>query len=188
MSASTMPHLATEKQISYLTDLLATRECDPDEKTRLADLIVAGELEKKAASAAIDLLKEAPRKTESTLSPMQRLLSTVPKSKYAVPTEELICSESEGDFSGDLVFIELKEFMGTLYVRQLVGAPGRFSRLRMTSRQTKDIMAIVATDPYNYAKLFGEHYSCCGSCGAELTDQKSRELMLGPECRKKFYK
>jgi hypothetical protein len=47
-------------------------------------------------------------------------------------------------------------------------------------------MNIISQDPYKYAKIFGQHYSCCGSCGAELTDPVSRELQLGPECRKKF--
>jgi hypothetical protein len=50
----------------------------------------------------------------------------------------------------------------------------------------KAIVETIEYDPYKYARLFGEHYTCCGSCGAPLTDNKSRELMLGPECRKKF--
>ena len=178
-------NIASEKQVKYVTDLLATRVCDSAEKERLADLIVANKLTKSDASAAIDSLKDAPRKS-SPVSPMQTLLASVPKSKYAVPTADLELLESEDDFEVDLVFLELKEFNGTLYVRRLLGAPGRFNRVRMTAQQTKDLMAVVASDPYRYAKLFGEHYACCGSCGAELTDERSRELMLGPECRKKF--
>lgn len=181
---------ATEKQIGFVTDLATTREYDDAERERILGLIDSGDLTKREASAVIDLLINAPRKASSVyLSPLQTLLSGIPKSKYAVPVEELMLTDAEDDFEGaDLVFLELKEFMGTLYVRRLIGAPGRFNRVRLTVAQTTALMRMVATDPYHYAKLFGDHYACCGSCGAELTDQRSRELMLGPECRKKFDK
>lgn len=180
---------ATEKQIAFVADLVNSREYDESERDRVLQLIESGSLTKKEASAVIDLLVEAPRKKEAAhSSPLQTLLASVPKSKYAVPVDDLLVTEHEDDFNGDLVFLELKEFMGTLYVRRLVGAPGRFNRMRMTAAQVTTLMTIVKSDPYKYAKMFGDYYACCGSCGAELTDQRSRELMLGPECRKKFGK
>jgi len=180
---------ATEKQIAFVLDLVKTREYDEAERDRIVDLIDSGDLTKKEASAVISLLVDAPRKKAAvSSSPLQALLASIPKSKYAVPVDELMLTEHEDAFSGDLVFLELKEFMGTLYVRRLIGAPGRFARERMTADQVTTLMSIVASEPYKYAKLFGDHYACCGSCGAELTDQRSRELMLGPECRKKFGK
>ena len=113
--------------------------------------------------------------------------ASVPKSKYAVPVTELAGSDAEDEFKKvDIVFLEIKEFMSTLYARRLHGAPGHFSRSQMTVAQVKALVELISSDPYKYAKLFGDHYSVCGSCGAELTDQRSRELMLGPECRKKF--
>jgi hypothetical protein len=178
---------ASEKQISFLSDLLASRECDAEMYDELISAIHEDMLDKRQASAAIDKLVNAPRKKkEGAKSPFQELLSTIPKSKYAVPTDELIASEFEDMFSGDIVFLELKEFMGTLYMRSLHGAPGRFTRARIAADATKYFVKLIATDPYKYTKLFGDHYACCGSCGAELTDARSRELMLGPECRKKF--
>lgn len=179
---------ASEKQISFVCDLLATRECDAALYDQLVTAIHEETLDKRQASAAIDALVNAPRKkkADGSMSPMQELLSTIPKSKYAVPTEELIASDFEDSFSGDLVFLELKEFNGTLYVRSLHGAPGGFTRARIAADATKYLVKLIATDPYKYVKLFGDHYTCCGSCGAPLTDARSRELMLGPECRKKF--
>ena len=35
---------------------------------------------------------------------------------------------------------------------------------------------------YQAAKTFGEIYSVCGRCGAELTDDTSREHKFGPIC------
>lgn len=189
MNTDTMTNTnpASEKQINFLSDLLASRECDAAMYDELVSAIHEDTLDKRQASAAIDKLVSAPRKKkEGAKSPFQELLSTIPKSKYAVPTAELIASDFEDMFKGDMLFLELKEFNGTLYVRALHGAPGRFNRSRIDFKAAKYLVKLIATDPYKYVKLFGDHYTCCGSCGAELTDARSRELMLGPECRKKF--
>jgi hypothetical protein len=179
---------ASKKQIDFLTDLLATRVCDQELKDIWFTHIYEGTLDKRTASTAIDTLVNAPRKTDDAVpkSKMQTLLASIPKSKYAVPVSELMFTEVEDDFKGDLVFLELKEFQGTLYVRRLDGAPGGFTRSRMTLPQVTELMNLVKQDPHKYVKIFGEHYTCCGSCGSPLTDARSRELMLGPECRKKF--
>jgi hypothetical protein len=180
---------ASEKQVNFLKDLLATRVVDEDMKNALIEQIEFDLLGKRDASSAIDTLMSAPRipkaKT-SAPSPAQELLRSIPKSRYAIPTEELELTDAVEDFKGDLVFVELKEYLQTLYMRQLHGAPGGFSRSKLAAVSVKAIVEVIATDPYKYARIFGEHYTCCGSCGAELTDTKSRELMLGPECRKKF--
>jgi hypothetical protein len=177
---------AAPRQLEFVRDLLGNREAAAEVVERITSAIDADEYTKAQASADIDALLELPRRESGVPSPFQALLASVPKSKYAVPTALLEASDAEDDFRGDLVFLELKEFMGTLYVRQLHGAPGRFTRSPLTATQIKALVTVVKTDPYKFAKMFGDHYACCGSCGAELTDQRSRELMLGPECRKKF--
>jgi hypothetical protein len=82
--------------------------------------------------------------------------------------------------------VEIREYMGNLYMRRLTGSVGGFTRWKVSNKDSIALSEIIGRDPYRYAKMFGQHYSCCGSCGAELTDPKSRELQLGPECRKKF--
>jgi hypothetical protein len=176
---------ASDKQIGFLSDLLLNREYDEDKKSEISDLIECGTLDKASASLYIDALVNSPR-VPTVRSGMQELLASVPKSKYAIPTDELEEFELEDKFRGDISFFELKEFMGTLYVRQLHGAPGSFSRSAISAAGVRAVIALIQLDPYKYAKLFGTHYACCGSCGAELTDTRSRELQLGPECRKKF--
>lgn len=185
-SIDTNSNPASAKQISFLSDLLASKECDTEYREELFSLIYEEQLDKRVASAAIEKLISSPKRKDATPSPMQALLGTIPKSKYAVPTEMLMGSDIEDSFKGDLIFLELKEFMGNRYMRQLFGSPGGFARLRLSADQVTYLVDIIAEDPYKYARIFGNHYTCCGSCGAELTDKTSRELMLGPECRKKF--
>ena len=177
---------ASEKQINFVCDLLDKREVPADIVETITDAMADGAYTKAMASADIDAFLKLPKRASATKSGMQALLASVPKSKYAIPTDVLEFTEADDDFRGDLVFIEIKEYMSTLYMRQLHGAPGSFNRSKLSTASVKAIVGIIATDPYGYTRLFGERYTCCGSCGAELTDPVSRELMLGPECRKKF--
>lgn len=116
---------------------------------------------------------------------VREALSSVPLSKYAVPTEA-VSHVLNRPSANDLVFFEVREFKGTRYMRLLHGAPGAFVRSKPTPAQQEAIMQLVVEDAYKYARLFGQHYTCCSRCGAELTDQKSRERFLGPECVKHF--
>jgi hypothetical protein len=179
---------ASEKQISFVTDLIAKRDVDVELAGDIAELIALGVYTKAQASENIDAFLKLPKRAAASAARtgMQALLASVPKSKYAIPVDELELTDADDVFHGDLVFLEIKEYMQTLYVRQLHGAPGGFSRSKLSAKSVTAIVEILARDSYKYAKTFGEHYSCCGSCGAELTDPRSRELQLGPECRKKF--
>ena len=177
---------ASEKQISFVRDLMANREVADDLVEHISEAIELGVYSKKHASVDIDAFLKLPKRAKATksASPMQSLLASVPKSKYAIPADEHELTSVE--VTNDIMFVEIKEYMSTLYMRQLHGAPGSFNRSKLTSDQVADVIAILSRDPYKYTRLFGEHYACCGSCGAELTDARSRELQLGPECRKKF--
>lgn len=177
---------ASEKQIKFINDLLAERELE--EEQRNAYLVALPTFNTKAASGLIDMLLKLPKATTKVAvkGSIQEALSKAPKSKYAVPNEELDISLTTTKLTGDLLFIEIKEYMGKLFMRRLTGAPGSFIRSKVANEDAVTIVEHIAKDPYKYAKLFGAHYSCCGSCGAELTDPRSRELQLGPECRKKF--
>lgn len=178
---------ATERQQAFIRTLAEERVCD--KAAILANLPLTT---KRQASTLIEHLLAAPKAFRPARPVAARggnpNVADMVKSKYAVPTAELaIVADALGiDLPGDLLFVEVKEYRGTVYMRRLQGAPGAFSRLRLP-RETEDILAAhIKTDPYKYARLFGEHYRCCGKCGAELTDEKSRRLQLGPDCRKAF--
>jgi hypothetical protein len=179
---------ASEKQVAFIDSLLNERELDAIQVTSFRSMLPT--MTKKQASGMIDILLRQPKRAEkvpgASKSVLQEALSKAPKSKYAVPADELDISLEDTPLTGDLLFIEVKEYMGNLYMRRLTGSVGGFTRHRVPSNDSVTIMNVISQDPYKYAKLFGQHYSCCGSCGAELTDPVSRDLQLGPECRKKF--
>ena len=191
MTQMTLPMVkdaASEKQVAFIDSLLNERELDAVQVTSFRSMLPT--MTKKQASGMIDILLRQPKRVEkvpgATKSLLQEALSKAPKSKYAVPVSELDISLEDTPLTGDLLFIEVKEYMNNLYMRRLTGSVGGFTRHKVPSQDSIVIMDIIAKDPYKYAKIFGQHYSCCGSCGAELTDPVSRDLQLGPECRKKF--
>jgi hypothetical protein len=189
---------ATEKQIKFLDDLVAKREIPT---TLSAEYLSAkATLDVAKASQLISQFLGFPRIEVKTalaekpaVDPKSALwaelfeaLSTIPQSKYAVPVSELMVDFLKKPVHGDLVFLEVKEYMKRIYIKQLFGSVGAFTRVRTDVEDALAFVRIIQSDPYKYARLFGEHYKCCGKCGAELTDPISRELMLGPWCRKAF--
>ena len=191
MTQMTLPIVkdaASDKQVAFIDSLLNERELDAIQVTSFRSMLPT--MTKKQASGMIDILLRQPKRVEkvpgASKSLLQEALSKAPKSKYAVPADELDISLEDTPLTGDLLFIEVKEYMGNLYMRRLTGSVGGFTRHRVPSNDSVTIMNVISQDPYKYAKIFGQHYSCCGSCGAELTDPVSRDLQLGPECRKKF--
>jgi hypothetical protein len=175
---------ATGPQVNFVKVLLAERAIeDVNWAEDIAEKVESGRLSKKEASDVIGkllLAKKLPKTSE-----LQTILSSIPKSKYAIAVEELDVFVDE-KVNGDLIFLEVKEYMGTLYMRRLHGAPGGFSRSKLSISDVKELVAIIAKDAVKYARTFGEHYSCCGKCGAELTDPISRKLQFGPTCRAEF--
>lgn len=185
MTITTFP--ASDKQRGFIASLLAERAVDPAYRAATEQALAHDTLSSKAASGVITTLLALPRNSAVKTgggSGLREVLATIPKSRYAVSVTDL--SGTSVTTNNDLVFLEVREYRGTLYMRQLHGAPGGFTRSKFTVQQVKDLVSVIAADPYKYARAFGEHYACCGSCGAELTDERSRELQLGPECRKKF--
>lgn len=181
-----MTNPATERQQVLIRTLVQERVCD--EAAILADLPFCSTRD---ASGLIDRLLTAPRSARPTRPSAggNSNVADMIKSKYAIPTAEFAMVADLAGLDavrGDLLFIEVKEYKGTVYMRRLHGAPGAFTRSRLPREAEDALASIVKGDPHKYARLFGEHYACCGKCGAELTDEKSRRLQLGPECRKAF--
>lgn len=176
--------LASPAQINFIESLRK----DKDVPIVLGDVLsqaLTGIMTSKQASVWIDTLKLLPRKPVVATPADSGYLEGVEESKYAVRSAEL--SMIPGlKIEGDLLFLEVRTYMGKKYIRRLHGAPGGFWRSKFTFGQARSLAAVIAGRHIEYARLFGEHYTCCGRCGAELTDQKSRETFLGPTCRKVF--
>lgn len=182
------PRPASQKQLDFIAKLRSERAPTPFTERQLTYALSTG-MTSKAASGFIDNLLKADKRAPVIAGPVgnhdvRAALLDVELSKYAVPANLLMIPGL--DIKGDLLFLEVRRYKETVYMRRLHGAPGQFQRTRLTASQTIALAAVIRNKHVEYARLFGEHYACCGRCGAELTDQKSREVFLGPECRKVF--
>jgi len=191
MTTTHTPAPATDRQRSFLGDLLAKREVPADLRATLEAAMP--NINKITASTSIQTLlqlplaKPAAKPTFSAAdeaAELRALLRSSSKSKYAVPTDEIGMALTNTRVSGDLLFLEVKEFRGKLFIRRLVGAPGSFSRYRIPPADAITLLRKINTDPVKYSRIFGQHYTCCGRCGADLTDETSRKLFFGPTCAK----
>ncbi len=192
---------ATERQLAFLDDLVASR--DIPEALSAEYIAQRAVIDLKKASALISTFLQyptvAPRPVgagvvlDAVTQEQRKLygelieaLGKVPQSKYAIPVSELMTDLLKDKVHGDLVFLEVREYKKRLFMKKLFGSVGAFTRVRPKVEDALTFIRIIERDPYKYARLFAEHYKCCGKCGAELTDPRSRELLLGPECRKAF--
>jgi hypothetical protein len=192
--------VASEKQVKFLDDLMVQKEIPAvilsvflEQRASLSKKQASGYIsmflgfpnavEVKKVAAGLTAEQEARQRLFAELN---EALQTIPKSKYAIPVEELMLDFMKHPVHGDLVFLEVKEYMKRLQMNKLFGSVGAFTRVRPAVEDALAFVRVIQKDPYKYARKFAEHYKCCGKCGAELTDPRSRELMLGPDCRRAF--
>ena len=181
---------ATERQVAFITTLASERVVPEG----LAETLKRGAhfLTRAGASQVIETLLAQPRATRVAFedSPeraeARELLAGLPKSKYAIPAFHLVGALSDYKLEGDLLFVEIREFRGTRYLRRLTGAPGDFVRSRLTVRDALAVLRVLEGGAREYIRKFGEHFVCCGKCGAPLTDPESRERFLGPDCARQL--
>lgn len=182
----------TDSQKRYIESLIERRDV-PVWLATEARAIVS----KSDASAVIDkllkcryLARPAAARPGAAVSPEFQAyldaINAVEVSKYAVPTLALNIAIPEFKTSGDLLFLEVKNYMGKRQFARLSGAPGRFNRYRIPRDEATMILRYIAGRHVEFAKLFADHYKVCGRCAAELTDQTSRDLGFGPQCAKIF--
>lgn len=188
---------ATEKQLKFIEDLLVQKAVP--EAIKMQYLENKETMTKKIASSFITIFLGLPNAEIKADAPADNLnekqklylelkqeIEAMPTAKYAIPAGEVMMDLLEKPIANDMVFVEIRKYQGKTYIKQLHGAPGSFMRSMMPMADALVFARIIQRDPYNYTKLFADHYQCCGRCGAELTDEVSRQLRLGPDCRKAF--
>lgn len=183
MAHTTYP--ASEAQKSFIANLIAKRQVPAD---TLAAIRGTEDMTSRQASAFIDLLKSFPfaPKPEDAESPFAKFLAAfegVENSKYAVPGAYfgIVLPALAKD---ELLFFEVKTWQGRRYLNRLHGAPGDFTRTRLSFEDGTKVLGILRARHVEFAQAFGEHFTVCGRCAAPLTDAESRRVHLGPECRK----
>lgn len=161
---------ATARQLAFLNTLRVERGYDA------INADAWDRVTKRHASQLIDSMKALPRRAAAA-APAPRAggyLADIPFSKYSVVE------------SGVRTFWEVKAWKGTTYIRLLVGAPGEFTRTRVSYTRACLVAALIKADVLAAAQAFATHYTCCAVCGADLSDETSVALGLGPICRRRF--
>lgn len=120
--------------------------------------------------------------------------SDTQQSSYALPSgcvpEETFRRLAGRHGEAEFIFFEIKEYRSKWYCKKLTGSPGSFSRSTVSAVDQQALhqylMKSLAVQE-SATRLFGMLYSVCGVCKAELTDDLSRSLNMGPHCRKTRY-
>lgn len=110
-----------------------------------------------------------------TLAGYIALVKQIPTGMYALVRTD-----------GTLDFLEVVEDNGRNWINRLYGAPGDFRRERMSYVHMWYAAGHILADLPECAQRFGRHFRTCGRCGSPLTKQVSRDLGLGPVCRKAY--
>jgi len=162
----------TERQLPYLTKLVATRVIPADMVTiKDADLSL---LSKGNASTAIEILSKQPLATYAGVL----IPDTVPDGRYAYKSEAL----------GKILFYRIvtSRDATTRKVQKVLGSPGDFRYDYVTPGEAKNFIEAIQDDPGFASQLFGHAVGACGICGSPLTDPESIRLGIGPVCAKKY--
>lgn len=178
---TTTVYPASNAQMSFINDLLAKREVP----AQIVEVIKSTQtLTSRQASGWIDTLKGYPYASKAPVSDFYAAFEGVEDSKYAIPGSLLAVVMPDSIKDDELLFLEVKTYKGRRYLNRLHGAPGDFTRTRFPMATGAVLLKFIKGRHVEFAQLFGEHYTCCGRCAAPLTDKLSRELHVGPECRK----
>jgi len=197
------PRPATENQIRFLRDLVASRMPDTDE-AYVASVIAQGF---DRVSQAIDRLKAMPKaetahtggervnrypgrceRCGTTVEAEEGLLAKSDDGTWEVWHREGECPVTEFPFPNGRYAVETEEGHLAFYVvtdRGLfVQSSDELHRVNRNAQAT--IIAKIAVDPYEAALRYGRTIGQCGVCGRTLTDEDSRALGIGPVCRQRW--
>lgn len=184
--------MATEKQTTFMEQLLRERSLTPEVRTRLRGRLDAQDLDKFTAGKTIDWLLKQPRlQTDSRFvwkgqdvrpNPVAARAvqsgneSVVPEGRYAI------------EMDGTLKFYVVdKPKDGKWAGRTFVGVQASDDKYPVKDYAKRtDILARIAVDVKQAMLRYGKELGHCGHCGRTLTDETSRELGIGPICRAKL--
>lgn len=161
---------ATERQLAFLEKLLQER---PSQREAVPH---PERLSKSAASQLIDALLRRPKEATPQARPSGERLADVPQGHYAI--------ESTGH--NDLAFYRVDRptegrWAGRVFVKLVVGGhPDQ----NVPRSHVAGILERISQDP-DAAARYGRELGRCCRCNRTLTDETSRELGIGPECRQK---
>ncbi len=172
--------LITEPQAKYVVSIATEREGVTEAMMESLKARLLQGFAKAAASQFISTYKDLPRKIRTGFAPagetperlaVSSVASDVADGRYAVEHE------------GVLKFFKVKNGRRAGFVFLDVQASDEWNPIRNVSR-IKEILALIAADDTAAAR-YGQELGKCYRCGRTLTDQTSRDLGIGPDCRSK---
>lgn len=196
MATEIMPHghLASDRQITYIRDLLAKRnwQCGTDFDVDLIKSIehqlqadeddrVSHKITAALAHQIIDLLLSfrphvSLQSTSTTIKEKSALLAKIPLSKYALPRV---------DGTG-WDFFEVVERHNVRYLNRLIGAPGDWTRDKLSVMLQAAAAKHILEDPKASAVEYAKQHGRCAVCESPLSDPASIARSMGPVCAKRF--
>jgi hypothetical protein len=169
---------ASDKQIAFLTTLLAERELGSEIRAALVQEIADGTINKTQASWGIEQALAAPRKASVTLAGTPAP-PAVPDGRYAITSDGetqarfyRVNSPKDGKWAG-LTFVSEVKGGATSW--------GNERSIRDAAERTSVLNAIAA-DPQTAMANYGHLTNKCGKCHALLTDEVSVAQGIGPIC------
>lgn len=170
------PKLATEKQLAFVTKLLAERETEHG--ARLQAEVNSGQLTSKKASELIDWLLKAPRKAEElTITRAGTLRNGV----VTVQATAVEITEGFYELAGTAYKVQLNLAGTSLYGKKLV--EGRWEYVPGVVGVLTRGNAVPLTE--ELAAKLGHLYGTCVICNRRLTDEESIAKGIGPVCASK---
>lgn len=179
--------MATPNQISYIESLLRDRAVPDELSGTTMSVLRTSEFTVTKASQLITSLLTLPRRPrdEVPAGPDRYAhLRGIEKSYYALTWEQLH-DVDVADLAGDnrIAFFRVKPWKDRVYLDKLHGSWGGFTRTKLPHDKEIAVADLIRKDPQGAGLLFSKEYSVCARCGAELTDDRSRDTGYGPTCR-----
>lgn len=174
---------ASTGQLGLLATILTERVVPADAAARLTARIAERDVTVGQFRTYLDYLKAQPKIGQTTVVTAEVTVAgipsaeVVPAGRYAVATEAGAVNElafyrvdrpTEGKWAGK-VFVKLMR---------------SDEEQRMSFPASKAVLAkIAAVGAQQASAAYGQHIGSCGVCGRTLTNDESREIGIGPDCR-----
>lgn len=180
---------ATERQVALINKLKEERNLDGTDARRALsvsrELWRAGIFDKRAASRLIDDLMAAPKVVVH-----MDYVKGAAGARASQEDVKVAAGRYALDFGPDHNGINQIRFYkvdrpteGRWAGRVFVKRYESDEEVRISRQEQADVLSRIEKDPEALAR-YGQEIGRCGSCGRTLTNDESRAIGIGPECRK----